>query len=53
MGIVLVLYDCLLTIQDEVYLIPWRLMAVSANLLLADTSCLARTPEFSESLVLH
>jgi hypothetical protein len=53
-GVVLVLYDCLLTLQDEARLeFFWRLKAASVYSLLADTPCLARNPEFPKSLVLH
>ena len=52
-GTVLVLYDYLLTIQDEVCLILLRLWAVSVYLLFADTPCLARRPEFPKKRVLH
>jgi hypothetical protein len=53
MGIVLVIYDCLLTMQDEVCLILLRLGAVWVNALLEDTSCLARRPEYHKNVVLH
>ena len=55
MGMVLVLYDSLLTITDEVPSTISRLRAVSvlAYLLLADAPCLARILQFPKSLVLH
>jgi hypothetical protein len=53
MGIVVVVYDCLLTIQDEVCLMLLLLRAVSVYLLLADTPCLARSTEYHKNVVLH
>ena len=52
-GLVVVLYDCLLTIEDEVCPIFSRRGAVSVYFLLAEAPCLARGPEFTKSLVLH
>jgi len=52
MGLVLVLYDYLLTIQDEVCLILLRLREVSVYIPFADTPCVARRPEFPKKLVL-
>ena len=52
-GLVVVLYDWLLTIEDEVRPIFWRLRAVSVYFLLAEAPCLARRPEFTKSPVLH
>ena len=51
-GIVLVLYDYLLTIPDEVCLILLRLRAVSLCITFADAPCVARRPEFPKMLVL-
>lgn len=53
MGMVLVLYDGLLTYEDEVSLIVSCFRAVSIYLLLAGAPRLARTPEFPKNLVLH
>ena len=52
-GIVVVLYDWLLTIEDEVCLISLRLRAVSVYFRLAEAPCLAKRSEFTKSLVLH
>lgn len=55
MGMVLVLYDGLLTYEDEVTLIILCLKAVSVSvyLLLAGAPRLARTPEFPKNPVFH
>jgi len=52
MGTVLVVYDYLLTIQDEVCLILLRLRAVSVCTPFVETPCVARRPEFPQMLVL-
>ena len=54
MGLVILLYDILLTAEDEVWLVLSRLRAtVSICFLLEDTPCLARTHKCAKSLVLH
>ena len=53
MGVVLVLYDGLLTYKDEVSLTLSCLRAVSVYILLAGAPRLARTLVFPKSLVLH
>ena len=54
MGLVILLYDILLTTEDEVWLVLSPLRAiVSFYFLLEDTPCLARTRKCAKSLVLH
>lgn len=53
LGLVVVLYDFLLTMKDEVCLILSHPRAVSIFFLMAGAPCLARRPEFPKSLVLH
>src|SRR5258706_12826511 len=53
MGMVLVLYDGLLTYKHEVSLTISCLKSLSIYLLLAGAPRLARTPEFPKNFVLH